>query len=82
MICEKCGMHDRVTRTITDPKTSIVTRHRRCMKCGNVTTTEEKPVATIAADPKPKKKSAAPKKRTTDRPPINGALAKAMQEAN
>ena len=42
MICEKCGCHDRVTRTVhRDDK---VIRIRRCHNCGNMVETEEKAV--------------------------------------
>ena len=81
MICQKCGMHDRVTRTIT--KGGKVTRIRRCIKCGDMVKTVEEQVSPDPEPPKPEPKPAPPapkKKRRQSKP--KGALAQALGESD
>ena len=54
MICDKCGCHDRVTRTVN--RGGMVIRIRRCHNCGNMIETEEKPVAVPTTVGQKKKK--------------------------
>lgn len=60
MICEKCGCHDRVTKTIQND--GQVIRIRRCIKCGYMGMTEERRLS-----PDEAKK----KRRRPGRPPLN-----------
>jgi ribosome-binding protein aMBF1 (putative translation factor) len=82
MICEMCGCHDRVTRTIR--KADSVTRLRRCINCGHtIKTVEQKEVSQPKPERKPqrKKKAAPPKKSDAAIPEAKGALAQALQAA-
>lgn len=97
MICEKCGCHDRVMRTIR--RQDRVVRIRRCITCGHMVTTQEtkienptptkpvsKPPSKQAPEPTPVK-SAKPRKRKQKAEPskkddsAKGALAQAMAQA-
>lgn len=84
MICEMCGCHDRVTRTIR--KADSVTRLRRCINCGHtIKTVEQKeipqPQPQPQSKPKRKRKAAPPKKSDAAIPEAKGALARALQAA-
>ncbi len=66
MICEKCGCHDRVTRTVRSP--DKVVRIRRCIACGTqVETIETKTEKTVSNAPQraPRKKKAKPKPKAS-----------------
>lgn len=82
MICEKCGCHDRVTRTIRKPDRTI--RVRRCIACGDRIETEERKVSEPVEAEKPSRPKRSPKKKSespkTDDSP-KGALAAALSSA-
>ena len=97
MICEKCGCHDRVMRTIR--RQDRIVRIRRCITCGHMVTTEEtkieKSTPTKPASKLPPKRAPEPtpvkpaKPRSANKkaePPkkdnsAKGALAQAMAQA-
>lgn len=78
MICQKCGMHDRVTRTVREDGKII--RYRRCVKCGDVVQTEETVVDEKPRRKKPSKPKPAPRKPAETEKP-KGALEMALEEA-
>ena len=93
MICEKCGCHDRVMRTVR--RQDRVVRIRRCITCGHMVTTEEtkienptttKPAPKRVPEPTPVKSAKPRKRKQKAEPPkkddsAKGALAQAMAQA-
>jgi uncharacterized Zn finger protein len=80
MICEKCGCHDKVIRTVRKETSTV--RIRRCIACGYAVVTEERQIQTEnvkvpASKPKPK-----PKPKPNPKPKkAKGALERALAES-